>query len=217
MKFRAVIFDMDGVLIDSEYVYLSNTCKGLQKKRPWIREEDLYPSVGMDSVRTRELMFRIAGEPLNNREFDRELEEIYKLSDHVSYPDMLYPEVEKVLKALRKNGFKTALASSSRLAVIRKVLKQCGLEALFDHVVSGEQFRESKPNPEIYLTVMAAMGCRPEECLVVEDSTYGVKAGVGAGAQVAARKDLRFPFDQSGAAYHIDTLEDLMGIVGIEG
>ncbi len=217
MDIRAVIFDMDGVLIDSEYVYLSNTCRGLQKKRPWIREEDLYPSVGMDSVRTRELMFKIAGEPLDNREFDRELEEIYKLSDHVSYPDMLYPEVTKVLKALRRNGFKTALASSSRMAVIRKVLEQCGLETLFDYVVSGEQFRESKPNPEIYLTVMKAIGCKPQECLVVEDSTYGVKAGLGAGARVAARKDLRFPFDQSGAAYHIDTLEDLLGITGIEG
>ncbi len=216
MDIRAVIFDMDGVLIDSEYVYLSNTCRGLRKKRPWIREQDLYPSVGMDSVRTRELMFRIAGEPLDNREFDRELEEIYKLSDHVSYPDMLYPEVEKVLKALRKHGYKTALASSSRMAVIRKVLEQCGLQELFDYVVSGEQFRESKPNPEIYLTVMAAIGCRPEECLVVEDSTYGVKAGLGAGARVAARKDLRFPFDQSGAAYHIDTLEDVLEIIGID-
>lgn len=217
MDIRAVIFDMDGVLIDSEYVYLSGTCRGLQKKRPWIREEDLYPSVGMDSVRTRELMFKVAGEPLDNREFDRELEEIYKMLDHVSYPDMLYPEVTKVLKALRKNGFRTALASSSRMAVIRKVLEQCGLQELFDCVVSGEQFRESKPNPEIYRTVMAAIGCRPEECLVVEDSTYGVKAALGAGAQVAGRRDLRFPFDQSGAAYHIDTLEDLLKITGIEG
>lgn len=109
MDIRAVIFDMDGVLIDSEYVYLSGTCRGLQKKRPWIREEDLYPSVGMDSARTRELMFRVAGEPLDNREFDRELEEIYKMLDHVSYPDMLYPEVTKVLKALREHGFRTAL------------------------------------------------------------------------------------------------------------
>ena len=51
MGFKAVIFDMDGVLIDSEYLYLTGIHRELQKKRPWVREEDLYPSVGMDSLK----------------------------------------------------------------------------------------------------------------------------------------------------------------------
>ena len=192
MGFKAVIFDMDGVLIDSEYLYLTGIHRELQKKRPWVREEDLYPSVGMDSARNRELMHRVAREPLDNLEFDRELEEIYSLFDDVCYRDILYPEVPDVLR-------------------------QCGIGELFDYVVSGEQFRESKPNPEIYLTAMAALGCRAGECLVVEDSTYGVTAGVAAGACVAARRDSRFPFDQTGAAYRVDSLTEILELPGIAG
>ncbi len=217
MGFKAVIFDMDGVLIDSEYLYLTGIHRELQKKRPWVREEDLYPSVGMDSARNRELMHRVAREPLDNLEFDRELEEIYSLFDDVCYQDILYPEVPDVLRRLREMGFKTALASSTGMEGIRKVLRQCGIGELFDYVVSGEQFRESKPNPEIYLTAMAALGCRAGECLVVEDSTYGVTAGVAAGACVAARRDSRFPFDQTGAAYRVDSLTEILELPGIAG
>ena len=140
MGFKAVIFDMDGVLIDSEYLYLTGIHRELQKKRPWVREEDLYPSVGMDSARNRELMHRVAREPLDNLEFDRELEEIYSLFDDVCYRDILYPEVPDVLRRLREMGFKTALASSTGMEGIRKVLRQCGIGELFDYVVSGEQF-----------------------------------------------------------------------------
>ena len=122
-----------------------------------------------------------------------------------------------VLERLREMGFKTALASSTSMNGIRKVLSQCEIGGLFDYVVSGEQFRESKPNPEIYLTAMAALDCRPDQCLVVEDSTYGVTAGVAAGACVAARRDSRFPFDQTGAMYLIDSLTEVLDLPGIAG
>ena len=204
-------------MFDSFYCSVTGTHGLLKKKRPWVREEDLYPSVGMDSARNRELMHRVAREPLDNLEFDRELEEIYSLFDDVCYRDILYPEVPDVLRRLREMGFKTALASSTGMEGIRKVLRQCGIGELFDYVVSGEQFRESKPNPEIYLTAMAALGCRAGECLVVEDSTYGVTAGVAAGACVAARRDSRFPFDQTGAAYRVDSLTEILELPGIAG
>jgi len=217
MGFKAVIFDMDGVLIDSEYLYLTGIHRELQKTRPWIREEDLYPSVGMDSARTREIMHRAAREPLENLEFDKELEKIYSIFDDMCYREILYSEVPGVLERLREMGFKTALASSTSMNGIRKVLSQCEIGGLFDYVVSGEQFRESKPNPEIYLTAMAALDCRPDQCLVVEDSTYGVTAGVAAGACVAARRDSRFPFDQTGAMYLIDSLTEVLDLPGIAG
>ena len=101
-------------------------------------------------------------------------------------------------------GLQLALASSSPMSNIRQVLGECGLMEFFPVIVSGEQFEASKPDPEIYLHTMARLGRRPEECLIVEDSTYGVQAGAAAGGLVE-----RFPFDQSAARFHIGNLSEI--------
>jgi len=110
---------------------------------------------------------------------------------------------------LRAMGLQLALASSSPMSNIRQVLGECGLMEFFPVIVSGEQFEASKPDPEIYLHTMARLGRRPEECLIVEDSTYGVQAGAAAGGLVAALRDERFPFDQSAARFHIGNLSEI--------
>ena len=106
-------------------------------------------------------------------------------------------------------GVQIALASSSALANIRRVLTECELTEAFDVVVSGEAFTRSKPDPEIYQYTMAQLGRTPAECLIVEDSTYGVQAGAAAGGVVAALRDDRFPFDQSAARFHLEQLADI--------
>ena len=113
------------------------------------------------------------------------------------------------LEQLRAMGLQLALASSSPMSNIRQVLGECGLMEFFPVIVSGEQFEASKPDPEIYLHTMARLGRRPEECLIVEDSTYGVQAGAAAGGLVAALRDERFPFDQSAARFHIGNLSEI--------
>ena len=90
-----------------------------------------------------------------------------------------------------------------------QVLGECGIGPYFECVVSGEQFARSKPDPEIYRFVMRQMGMQPDECLVVEDSTYGVQAGYAAGVYIAALRDTRFPFDQSLADFHIESLDEI--------
>ncbi|WWR16586.1 HAD family phosphatase [Lachnospiraceae bacterium JLR.KK008] len=213
MRYRAVIFDMDGVLIDSELYYLQQTHREIVKKYPWISEEDLYPTVGMDSERTRIRMHRLARREPDDVGFDRELEEIYRLGENLHFPDVLYPEVPEVLRELGVRGLKIALASSSSKKAIGRMLRECALTEHFSFVISGDEFQESKPNPQIYLTAMKALDCQPQECLIVEDSSYGVQAGVAAGAEVAARLDDRFPFDQSQATYFIHSLRELPEIV----
>lgn len=213
MRYLAVIFDMDGVLIDSESFYLNRFYREIVKKYPWITKEELYPTVGMDTERTRVLIHQLAHRPLEDSAFDAEMEEIYAHGGELYFPDVLYPEVPRVLQNLKNSGFQLALASSSPIKTIWKMLEECRLTDYFSSVISGDEFHESKPNPEIYYKTMAALSRRPEECLIVEDSTHGVEAGAAAGAAVAARIDTRFPFDQSKASFFIHSLDELQEIL----
>lgn len=211
-KVKAVIFDMDGVLIDSEIVYLMDLYEKLSINRPWLQIEDLYPIVGSDNERTKRILCDVAHESVDSIEFNLELDTIFK-SCEVYYPKILRPEVPVLLSTLHELGYKIALASSTKSAGIEKVLTQCKIKEAFDYVISGEFFRESKPNPEIYLHVAERLELGPVKCLVVEDSTYGISAGVDAGMRVVAIKDERFGFDQSRANYMIENLFDLLGIL----
>ena len=80
----------------------------------------------------------------------------------------------------------------------------------FDLIVSGNQFRQSKPNPEIYHYTAATLGIPEEQCFVVEDSTVGIQAAKNAGMTVAAYQDDRFGFDQSAADYHITSISEIL-------
>ncbi len=106
-----------------------------------------------------------------------------------------------------------ALASSTSRAGIEDVLTSCGLKGDFDYIVSGEEFKESKPNPEIYLHTADTLKREPKECLVVEDSTYGIMAGHGAGMTVASIIDNRFGFDRSLADYSINGLFEVLDLL----
>ena len=211
---KAVIFDMDGVLIDSEIVYLRHQTNILQKTYPWIKETHLYPLVGMDSKEDKVYLADLLGRDANDPAFLRELHEI-SCSVEVDYRAIMRIAVPSLLAGLKKDGYRIALASSSPRSNIMQVMAECGIGSCFECIVSGEQFARSKPDPEIYFFTMNQIGVQPEECLIVEDSTYGVQAGSAAGAHVAALKDPRFPFDQSQAEFHISSLEEIQQILNI--
>ena len=101
-----------------------------------------------------------------------------------------------------------AVASSSRMEKIGEVRRACQLQELFDFCLSGEMCSAPKPAPDIYLAAAARLDLPPQECVVIEDSTYGIQAAKRAGMRVIARKDDRFGFDQSLAdAFFHDYLE----------
>lgn len=213
---QAVIFDMDGVLIDSEIVYIRHQWERLRIQYPWVTQESLYPTVGMSSAEDKQFLAKLLRREADDPAFLQEMETLYQ-SCAVFYPDILNPQAESVLKRLRTMGLGVALASSSSMKNIRQVLRECGITQYFDCIVSGEQFRRSKPDPEIYRYTMQLLGRRPDECLVIEDSTYGVQAGAAAGAAVAALRDDRFPFDQSAARFHIECLAEIFPILAAAG
>ncbi|MCQ2550493.1 MAG: Cof-type HAD-IIB family hydrolase [Lachnospiraceae bacterium] len=197
-RIRAVIFDMDGVLIDSEIVYLNYQYEVLHRKYPWITRKSLFPLVGISGEEGKKYLAEVLKRNIEDPEFQQELRDLY-LGCQVYYPDILRPQVQEVLVKLKNMGFQIALASSSSLENITTVLKQCEIREYFDVIVSGEQFERSKPDPEIYQYTMHKLSRKKEECLIIEDSTYGIQAANRAGVRVVALKDQRFGFDQSSA------------------
>lgn len=105
-----------------------------------------------------------------------------------------------------------ALASSSSHRNIARVLADCGLGGFFEVVTSGEQFHESKPNPEIYLHTLESLGLSAIDCCCVEDSLPGIAAGRVAGLTVIAKREERFGFTQDAADAIIDSIPDVLDL-----
>lgn len=167
--------------------------------------------VGADSKKTWKYMGKLWGE--------EDTEKIRQLF-HSEYPDgtldyreYLFPGVPQMLRTLKQKNYLLALASSSKKKDIRRMLKENELGSYFTVVVSGEEYKESKPDPEIYNDVKRQLGLNSEECLVVEDSTYGIRAAKAAGLEVIAVDDPRFSFDQSEADGWIKKVTDLLSLV----
>lgn len=210
---KAVIFDMDGVIIDSEMEYLQMGLAFARTKNPEVKLEQLFSMVGSTSGDSWSIM----AEAIGNGQTWQEIRDDYK--GHVDEFAMMdfrriyRPHVTGLLKKFQGYGLKIALASSTQLDVIERVLAENGIRAYFDVVVSGQQFKKSKPDPEIYHHTAEALGVKEGECFVIEDSTYGITAASRAGMTVAALVDERFSFDQSLADYRVHQLEEVLPLV----
>ena len=211
MKKKAIIFDMDGVLVDTENAYLNMFRDFLRAHGKPVREDILLKIVGADSKKTWKYMGKLWGE--EDTEKIRQLFHSEYQDGTLDYREYLFPGVPQMLRTLKQKNYLLALASSSKKKDIRRMLKENELGSYFTVVVSGEEYKESKPDPEIYNDVKRQLGLNSEECLVVEDSTYGIRAAKAAGLEVIAVDDPRFSFDQSEADGWIKKVTDLLSLV----
>ena len=97
------------------------------------------------------------------------------------------------------------------------MLRQTELTDYFEFFLSGEMFRVSKPNPEIYLTCIEKLGLSAEECIAIEDSEYGIAAAKAANLTCIAKRDTRYGFNQTAADYMVDDLLDIIQIINNKG
>ncbi len=209
-RIKAVIFDMDGVLIDSEMLYLEDLLKFVRTKNPEVTLEDLVSVVGMTDRDTWEVVERAVnnGQDWTSiREDYRKQRQIYETID---YRSIFRDEARNLILNLKKMGYRLAVASSTKLPLVTRVLTENEIIGYFDQVVSGNMFRRSKPDPEIYCYTAEKLGVDTSECLVVEDSTVGITAASRAGMKIAAVIDDRFGFDRSLADFEIENLGEVL-------
>ena len=210
---KAVIFDLDGTLIDSELFYLNLFLEFLKGKGMVLSFEEACKTVGAHNSPIWENVARAHGGSISGKalrqEYKDEFERKFR-NRELDYSQMQFADVLPVLEKLRADGVRMAIASSSSDKIIRRVVEQQNWERFFPVLVSGDNFRKSKPDPEIYRYMMKQLGTAPEETLVVEDSTYGIEAGKAAGVMVAARRDLRFGFHQEKADCLFDDMREIL-------
>lgn len=207
MSVQGLIFDMDGVLFDTEGRYIEKRRLFFAQEQIAYDEKVLTEIMGLNLKECLRRIFPEADEifleDLKQRyeEFSYEREDFYQTS--------IFPEVEHTLAALCRQGYEMGLASSSPPYKIEKALKSTKLEKFFSFSLSGNEFQSSKPDPAIYLEAVSRMSCRKEEIMVIEDSEYGIRAAKAAGLLVTGRREYRYPARQEGCDYYIDTLAEL--------
>lgn len=211
---KAVFFDCDGVLVDSERFDQSLNEDFIRDYHLDINPKAFYIFVGSSpSLNTWDAFY---AEVANKIEWSKEeFREIYRNHRRnnprkLQFKGILFEDVPRTLRYLKEErDMKVACASSSSPEYIERALAECEIKPYFDLQVSGYDFKKSKPSPDIYLFCRDQMGLRSEECLVIEDSPYGIEAAIAAGMPVLARRDTLFSMDQSKATRIIDSLDEV--------
>jgi beta-phosphoglucomutase family hydrolase len=176
---RAVIFDLDGVIVESEDAHIEAERQTFQEHNVKISAEELHTYTGtMAKVMFTEL---IAKYKLNTtfEEINSQKEEILlKLLDQDAEPTK---GVLNLIQELKRRGIKLAVGSSSNRKLVNYILNKLNLTHTFDCVITAEDIEHSKPDPEIFLKAATELGVKPNQCLVIEDSKLGVEAAKSAG------------------------------------
>jgi len=188
--FSAVIFDLDGVLADSEPWWNQIDAKLLAEHGVSYRGEYHRNVLGVS--------YRLAVEFYRNAfHISASIEELMRrrgeiATDFFANRVGLFPSVKTTLEQLREMNLHLAVATSSVSASARPFLDRTGIRSLFGVVVTGDEVQRGKPHPDIYLRTAKRLGSSPEECLVIEDALAGVSAAKAANMRVAAIPDTRF-------------------------
>ena len=213
----AVIFDMDGVLIDTEKHYNAAWCQAATEAGfPFTREHALLLR-SCEAKEGEKLMQGIFGPSFDyyairerRRELVRERLAQYGLEKK--------PGVEETLRFLRAKGIKTAVATATALDITKSHLTTIGVCDLFDSIVSAKNVAHGKPEPDVYLYACEQIGERPQDCMAVEDSPNGIMAAYRAGLRTVMVPDRTQPDEELTKYLYacVNSLSDLCELVDKE-
>ena len=212
MKYKAVIFDLDGVIcFTDEYHYQAWKQLADKLEIPFDRtiNERLRGISRMDSLEI--ILEKYAGPALSDEDKEKlatQKNEIYRKSLENMSSDDLSDEVRETLNTLREKGLKLAIGSSSKNT--KFILSQIGLADFFDAISDGTNITKSKPDPEVFIKAAEFVSEDPSDCLVIEDAEAGIDAAVAGGFDGAG---IGSAASCSRATYHLNSFKDILKYV----
>jgi HAD superfamily hydrolase (TIGR01509 family) len=192
--FEAVIFDMDGTLLDTESVFRTIVFEVCTELGFEMTDAVHMSMVGGSHERTNQLLIEAYGVSFPYALFDERCRVIMRDRSHGGVP--VKPGALELVKELRERNIPTAVATSSRNPHAQHHLTAAGLFDLFETIVTRDDVVNPKPHPEPYLTAARRLGVDPLKCLALEDSHSGVRAAHAAGMQTVMVPDLVHPSEE---------------------
>ncbi len=208
---KAIIFDKDGVLVDTEEhaknIYI-NIFKDMDVDLSCFVFEKC---IGRTNFDTYEILKSDLKFDLSYEDF-KEIKTKYRNSyyEHIKL-DYIDGVIDLLYKL--KPKYKLAVASSSSMDSIKHTLAIGNIDGVFDVLHSGEECVKGKPHPEIYLKTADSLGVKPSECIVIEDSTNGIRSAKSAGMTVVAINHNKYQLDQQDADYICDSYEAIFEVI----
>lgn len=204
---KAVIFDMDGVLAYTENFYFSRRMSFFHELKIEPPTRKIQDFIGSSSDMIWEMLV-----PNDEKKREALKEKYLKYSkDHeINFKGVLNPSTKEVLEKLKDKNIKIAIASSSGKDDILRMIKECEIDDYIDFVISGEECKKSKPDPEIYIEALKSLDLSPTDVLAIEDSTLGIRAAKSAGLMVGALMQKDYNIDQSEADFQISDLSEII-------
>ncbi len=208
---KAVIFDQDGVMFDTERMSAKAWEKAGEELGVVMEESFLCTIRGMNyqdaTVRFEEWS---AGKEIDCEELRRRKKE-YFTRMRKEQPLPVKPGLHELLSYLKEQGYKIALATGSTKEYSLGNLREAGVASYFEHIISGDMVEHAKPSPDMFLKTAQVLGELPEHCLVLEDSLNGVEAGIRGGFITVMVPDMTQP-DETLRARVDQVCESLLGV-----
>lgn len=188
---KAVIFDMDGLMIDSERATYEEYCKKLEQLGYSFSEEIYRGCLGKNKQGICQVFIDHFGDDFPMKEVWDDVHDWLdeRLAREVPIKDGLLD----LLKFLKENNFKTIVATSSARARVDVILKTAQIDQYFDDTICGDEVAHGKPHPEIFLTACQKLGVEPKDALVLEDSESGILAAYDGNIDVLCIPDMKYP------------------------
>lgn len=202
MKYKAVIFDMDGVIFDSERLVLEEWLVLAQKYGLTGMKEVYYECIGVNEVMTREIFLNHYGRDFPYEEYVREIScSFHEHYDHGRLPMKL--GVVELLSYLKEEGYLIGLASSTKQSAVEREITDAGLKPYFNDLTCGDMLQKSKPEPDIFLMSCSHLKVLPEEAVTIEDSYNGIRAAHRAGTTPIMVPDMKQPDEEMKQLAHV--------------
>ena len=208
---KAVIFDIDGVLVNSEEFYFQRRMNLFKENNIEPGSTDINDFVGSNVIKIWETL--VPNDEGLREKLKKTYLDDYEKTHQIDFNKYSRPNVEELFQKLDQKGIRISLASAGSRYIIQRFIDDMKLNDYVEFFESGEECKNNKPDPEIYLKSIKKLDLPSEEIIVVEDSTLGIQAAKDASLKVIAFRPSNYYLNQDQADYQINDLIEVLDYI----